>query len=443
MIWNKGRKNSSASPSQENKATTHLDQARDSLTALLNDKRLPNEAKARLNEDYRQLQRLLDKIEQGHVYVAAFGRVSVGKSALLNALAGREVFATSVLHGETKHSAQTLWQEYDSGGVYLLDTPGIDEVDGVERAEIARHVAQQADVIVFVVDGDMTNIEYQALFELNTPSQPMLLVLNKADRIGEAETERLLEHLRRRVDGLIPANLVLPASAEPDAVLELVEQEDGSLKEVRVRPEPDVDVVRAALWKLLEADGKSYAALNASVFADNLSAKVGREIIAAKQAVAERIIRQYALGKALGVAVNPIPLVDLLAIAADASMVVHLSKIYGIPMTRHEAGELIRTISVQMGLLMGTVYGVHALSSVLKGLTGGLSTILTAGAQAGIAFYGSYVVGKAAERYFAQGASWGDAGAKQVIKNIMADLDKEELMEEAKSSVKDYFRKKS
>lgn len=376
------------------------------------------------------------------MHVAAFGRVSVGKSALLNALAGRSVFATSVLHGETKHSAQTLWQEYDSGGVYLIDTPGIDEVDGVERSEIARHVAQQADVILFIVDGDMTDIEYQALFELNTPSQPMLLILNKADRLGSAESERLLAHLRRRVDGLIPAGLVLAASAEPDAELELVEQEDGSLQEVRVRPDANVDAVRAALWQLLEADGKSYAALNASIFADNLSAKVGREIIAAKQVVAERIIRQYALGKAIGVAVNPIPLVDLLAIAADGSMVVHLSKIYGIPITRHEAGELIRTISIQMGVLLGTVYGVHALSSVLKGLTGGLSTIVTAGAQAGVAFYGSYVVGKAAERYFAQGASWGESGAKQVIKNIMADLDKEQLMEEAKSSVKDYFRKK-
>ena len=91
---------------------------------------MSEEAKARLGEDYRQLQRLLDKLEQGHVYVAAYGRVSVGKSALLNALAGKEIFATSVLHGKTRHSEHTLWQTIDSGGIYLIDTPGIGTVIG-------------------------------------------------------------------------------------------------------------------------------------------------------------------------------------------------------------------------------------------------------------------------------------------------------------------------
>lgn len=441
MIWNKGRKSSSAPPSADDPSANHLEQAQATLQALLDDKRLDGAAKARLNEDYQQLQRLLDKIEQGHVYVAVFGRVSVGKSALLNALAGEAVFATSVLHGQTKHSAQTLWQQYDSGGVYLLDTPGIDEINGAERAEIAEQVARQADVMIFVVDGDMTDIEYQALFNLASPQQPMLLVLNKADRLGARESERLLAHLRRRVDGLVAAEHVLAASADPDKVIEFVEDEHGVAREVRRQPAPDVAALRETLWQLLQASGKSYAALNASVFADQLSQKVGAEIIATRRDIAEKIIRQYAMIKALGVAVNPIPVVDLLAIAADASMVVHLSKVYNIPLTRHQAGELIRAISVQMGLLLGTVYGVHALSSVLKGLTGGLSTIITAGAQAGVAFYGSYVVGKAAERYFAQGASWGEHGAKPVIAQIIADLDKEQLMREARSSVKDYFKK--
>ena len=73
-------------------AHKHLQIARDSITKLLEDNRLSAGAKARLGEDYRQLQRLLDKLERGNVHVAVFGRVSVGKSALLNALAGREVF---------------------------------------------------------------------------------------------------------------------------------------------------------------------------------------------------------------------------------------------------------------------------------------------------------------------------------------------------------------
>ena len=80
---------------------------------------------------------------------------------------------------------------------------------------------------------------------------------------------------------------------------------------------------------------------------------------------------------------------------------------------------------------------------MLKGLTAGFSTIITAGAQGGVAFYGSYVIGKAAERYFAQGASWGEAGAKQVIEEILRDLDREHLVREARATLKDYLGKKS
>lgn len=422
-------------------AHKHLQIARDSITKLLEDNRLSAGAKARLGEDYRQLQRLLDKLERGNVHVAVFGRVSVGKSALLNALAGREVFETSVLHGHTKHSAETLWQSFDSGGVFLLDTPGIDEVNGAERAQIADEVARQADVILFVIDGDMTDIEHQALRSLYQPTQPIVLVLNKADQYDDRQVAALLGNLRQQLRDILPAEHIVAAAAMPEKTLAFIEMPDGSEQEQWIGGEPQVEALRNLLWQLLQEKGQSYAALNASVFAGRMSEKVGAEIVAARKEVAERIIRHYALFKAVGVAVNPLPAVDLLALAADSGMVLHLSKVYGIELTRHEAGKLIRTIALQTGLLMGTVYGVQVLSSVLKGLTGGLSTVLTAGAQAGVAFYGSYVIGKAAQQYFAQGESWGSSGAKAVIEQIMADLDKEALIDEAKSSVKQILGK--
>lgn len=246
MIWKKEPKTSSkpSSTADNDKSRKHVEKARHSVEALLGDKRLTDQARARLGEDYRQLQRLLDKLERGHVYVAAFGRVSVGKSALLNALVGEEVFATSVLHGQTRHSAQTLWQRYDSGGIYLLDTPGIDEVNGQERAQIAENVARQADVILFVVDGDMTDIEYNALFELYRPTQPMLLVLNKVDRLGGDELAMLLAHLRRRVADLLPPEHVVAASAAPEVMLEIREDASGRESEHWVTPPADVEEVR-------------------------------------------------------------------------------------------------------------------------------------------------------------------------------------------------------
>ena len=67
---------------------------------------------------------MLDKLEHGHLHLAVFGRVSTGKSSLLNALIGEDRFAVSPLHGETRHSTMQQWDEVEAGGVYLIDTPG-------------------------------------------------------------------------------------------------------------------------------------------------------------------------------------------------------------------------------------------------------------------------------------------------------------------------------
>ncbi|MBT8116999.1 MAG: 50S ribosome-binding GTPase, partial [Gammaproteobacteria bacterium] len=147
-------------------ADDHLDQARDSLTQLLNDQRLPPEAREELAADFRQVQAMLDKLEHGHIHIAVLGRVSVGKSSVLNALIGKRLFSTSALHGETKEQAMASWEEQESGSLFLIDTPGINEIDGEARERMAREVSGRSDLVLFVIDGDMTDSEYRTLQEL-------------------------------------------------------------------------------------------------------------------------------------------------------------------------------------------------------------------------------------------------------------------------------------
>ncbi|HBE93587.1 MAG TPA: GTP-binding protein HSR1, partial [Gammaproteobacteria bacterium] len=80
----------------------HLELAHDSLSRLLDDTHVPDAVRDSLAADYDSLRDLLNKIENEEIHVAVLGRVSVGKSSLLNALAGTEAFSTSPLHGETR-----------------------------------------------------------------------------------------------------------------------------------------------------------------------------------------------------------------------------------------------------------------------------------------------------------------------------------------------------
>jgi small GTP-binding protein len=406
------------------------------LRELVQDERIPRDVRDSLAEDYRQVEAMLEKLDQGHIHIAAFGRVSVGKSAILNALIGERRFRMSPLHGETKVSAIGRWEEYKTGGVYLIDTPGLNEVQGEERERLAHEVAARSDLVLFVVDGDLTETEIRALRVLVAHQRPTILVFNKVDRYTRDERAQLLTSLRLHTAGFVDPQNIVCTSARPAERLVILVDDQGNETETLRQAEPDTDALKQRLWELLESEGETLAALNASLFASDLSDQVGRRILQAKRKLGARLVRTYCITKGVAVALNPIPVADLLAAAAvDVSMVLHLSRLYGLPLSRAEAGSLVKTIATQMTLFMGTVWGVNLISSALKLGTGGLSTLVTGTAQGAVAYYATYVVGQAAEEYLAKGKSWGEIGPKQVIRSILDGIDRDSILAQAREDI--------
>ncbi|MCB1725591.1 MAG: GTP-binding protein [Gammaproteobacteria bacterium] len=423
--------------SADTQGDRHLALARESLRELLRDERVPLEVRESLADDYREVEVMLDKLEQGHVHIAVFGRVSVGKSALVNALLGERRFTTSPLHGETRTIQHGHWTEFRDGNVFLIDTPGINEVDGEGRERLARDVASRSDLVLFVVDGDLTRVEVDALRALADTRRPLLLVLNKVDRYSSTEQAQLLDALRTHAADLVQRENIVPVAAQPAPQWVVRVDAEGNEREEQRARTVQVDELKTRLWELLEQEGKTLAALNASLFAGMLSDQVAARVLTARRTLGERVIRTWCIAKGVAVALNPVPVADLAAAAiVDVSMVVHLSRAYGLPMSRGDAGNLVRTIGAQMLLLMGTVWAVHVVASALKLGTGGLSAVVTGGAQGAVAYYGTYVVGRAAERYLANGKSWGDAGPKLAVREILDSLDRESILAQAKADIR-------
>jgi len=128
--------------------------------------------------------------------VAIIGAPNVGKSTLLNALAGRDAAITSEYAGTTRDVIEV---RMDLAGlaVTLLDTAGLrDTTDAVESIGIdrARVRASQADLRVFLVEnGDLPDL----------PSQPDDIMLNaKADTLTD-KTNAISGQTGYGVTGLI------------------------------------------------------------------------------------------------------------------------------------------------------------------------------------------------------------------------------------------------
>ncbi|HBE91577.1 MAG TPA: GTP-binding protein HSR1, partial [Gammaproteobacteria bacterium] len=368
--------------------------------------------------------------------------VSVGKSSLLNALAGTEAFSTSPLHGETRQIERTAWQAYDAGGVFLIDTPGLDEVDGESREALAYEATSRADLILFVADADLTSSELAALRQLHESGSLVLLVLNKSDRYSSDERDSLLESLLEHAGDMVPPENILSVSAAPAPQTVIIVDDDGTETATTRQPEPDISSLVDRLWEIIESEGKSLAALNASLFASRISDTVSQRIMETRRSLAERLIRYYSIAKGLGVAVNPIPVADLAAAAAiDSAMVYHLSQVYDLPMSRRESGKLVAVIFAQLALLMGAIWTVHLASSLLKLTSAGLSTLITASGQGAIAYYSTYLVGQITERYLEQGKSWGEGGPKLVTEEILAGMDKNSIIEAAREDILDRLQR--
>jgi small GTP-binding protein len=408
----------------------------DSLRSLLDDPSIPPALRHELAADFARVEAMLARLERGELHVAVFGRVSAGKSALGNALLGREAFAVGVLHGTTTEAAQAPLDEAQHDGLVLIDTPGINELDGEAREKLAFDVAEVADLVVFVCDGDLTREELDALKTLAATQRPLLLALNKADRYGAAELADLLDHLRRRTQGLVRAQDVLAVAARP-APLRVVEEDAHGRHAAREQAvAPDVAALREHLLAIAAREGKTLSALNAGLYAGRLTDQVSARIAETRRAMASKVIRNYCLAKGVAVALNPVPVADLLAAAGlDAAMVVQLSRVYGLPLTRAESGRLVAVISAQLAALMGAIWGVQLVASALKGVSAGLSTVLTAAAQGALGWYATVLIGRAAERYLVAGKSWGEQGAKRAVAEIVAGLDRDSILREAREEI--------
>lgn len=400
--------------------------------------------KAALAKELSDLESISQKLEMGRVEIVIFGEIDTGKSALINALVGRAVAEVDVRGGWTKEVWSASWTGcgyvvpgFEHSQVVLLDTPGINEVDGGQRATMAHDAAARADLILFVTDSDLNQTEYNALVQLGATHKPIILVLNKIDNYTPVQRAHLREALSdSRMRGIIDPADVVETAADPLPREYIIAAADGTERSEMRTPPPQVEDLKARILEVLERDGKALVALNAAMYAADKSDRIAALKVRMRDEQATKIIWSYAAMKSIGVAVNPVPAADVLGgSAVDVTMVVTLAHVYGISLTWANARSLIVSILKAAGWVTAVEWATHAAASLFKGLTFGTGTALTALPQGAAAGYGSYIVGQAAKYYFEHGASWGGEAPKTVVARILQATDKQSVLERLKAEI--------
>ena len=318
------------------------------------------------------LDRQLQRLRKRELRVAVFGRVGVGKSSLVNALVGQELVATDVAHGCTRHQQAVPWPQSIAGlqTVELVDTPGIDEVSAAARARLAARVAMQADLVLLVLDADISRVELEALDTLVASGKPVLTVLNRSDCWTDKERSALLASIRSRINrhcnhgsGLHLQKPVAVAAAPRQAA----QLSDGRVRS-QVQP-ARVMALGQALEQLLRTQGQALLTLNALRQAERLQRQIEQGRLRRRRQDAQSLIGRFAAIKATGVAVNPLVLLDLAGgMACDTALVMQLCQLYELPMGGPAARRLLQRLSGHNALLGGAQLGIQALLSGVRQL---------------------------------------------------------------------------
>ena len=343
------------------------------------------------------------------IQVVVFGTGSAGKTSLVNGVMGRMVGRGDAPMGTTQvGETYCLRLKGLERKILITDTPGILEagVAGTEREQLARELATEADLLLFVVDNDLRRSEYEPLRTLAEIGKRSLLILNKIDMYTEEDKEAILARLRQRVRGFIAASDVVAIAANPEAA----KLENGEI----YQPEPDILPLLRRMAAILRAEGEDLVADNILLQSMRLGEEARKLIDAQRRRQADKIVDRFQWIGAGVVSVTPLPMVDLLATAAvNAQMVVEIGKIYGCDLNMERGRELALSLAKTLASL-GIIKGAIQLLSTALQLN--VATFIVGRAIQGVtAAYLTRIAGKSFIEYFRHDQDWGDGGMTEVV----------------------------
>ena len=166
-------------------------------------------------------------------FVAIVGRTNVGKSSILNNIAGQKI-AVVVNKPQTTRSTIKAIVNRPNSQIIFIDTPGIHKPKsklGKTMNDTAWASIPDADVILFVVEATSSEIgkgDQMILEKIKEANRPTILIINKIDLVTKEQILNLIETYKDQYH----FKAIIPTSAIKKQEVEIILEEiEKNLKE--------------------------------------------------------------------------------------------------------------------------------------------------------------------------------------------------------------------
>lgn len=162
-------------------------------------------------------------------FVSMMGRTNVGKSSIMNTLVNEKVAAIANKPQTTRNAIRAIVNRPNSQ-IIFIDTPGIHKPKsklGNTMVETAFGVANDVDVILFVIDATSTSIgkgDRIILDKIKESKKKTILIINKIDLVKREDIAKLIELYKDEYnfEAVIPVSVVKQINL--DAILDEIEK---------------------------------------------------------------------------------------------------------------------------------------------------------------------------------------------------------------------------
>ncbi len=184
----------------------------------------PKQLRSEVQSVRREIRKLADSADNGRmmmegIQTVILGKPNVGKSSLLNVLAGEERAIVTEVAGTTR---DTLEETISLGGITLnvIDTAGIRSTDDqIERIGVSRAMekAERADLLIYVVDASTPMDENDETILPLLKKKKSMVLLNKSDLTPAVTAEEVHAFIHTDVP-------IIEVSAKEETGIDVLEE---------------------------------------------------------------------------------------------------------------------------------------------------------------------------------------------------------------------------
>ena len=343
---------------------------------------LTNYEKSFFNREIISFNQQLFRLKEKKIRIGAYGKSSVGKSAVLNSLLNKDIFKTDIINGSTREIQAAEWAIEDQTlkSIVLLDSPGFDFCN-IKFPKKIYSCINHSDLILFIVAGDINRNEVSEISSFIKDGKKIIIILNKIDLYKKNELEEIIENIKSK----LPKDLNIP----------IIINHKNNIKKY--------------MTTILNQYGEKLLTLNSLQLADKLCLKIKKQRLKKRQKLAQSTIGKFSTIKASAVALNPFILIDVAgSFAIDTALIRELSKIYGLNLKGESTKKIFQNISINNIFLGVTQVGINTSFNLIRKvilltapLTNGLSLLPygpIAIIQAAIAIHSTKILGKLAAK---------------------------------------------